>query len=159
MSVVAAAAGEDGGAGVPVVALGDLPDLPDLVVLGVGAVGVEAVGVDVSGAGAGALVPPAVAVGCAVELVCAPAFASPPEVITAVDVAPITSTTVIAITARCPPALPGKSGLRSPSTTETMSAHATSSAAGDVEGGFALLRREYRREVCGERVHGREPSR
>ena len=85
------------------------------------------VGVEDSGAGVGALVPPGEALVVVAEALAAPALSvAPPEVITAVDVAPSTSTTVIAITTRSPAPLPGKSGLRSPSRRDTISAHATS---------------------------------
>ena len=74
--------------------------------------------------------------------------------ITAVETAPITSTAVIAMTARWPARLPGKSGLRRPRPSETISAHSDEQPAGDVERDFALLGGEHGREVGRERVHG-----
>jgi hypothetical protein len=50
----------------------------------------------------------------------------PPDVATAVPVVPTTSATVIAMTKRSPPTLPGKSGLRRPIPSDTIKAQATS---------------------------------
>ena len=81
------------------------------------------------------------------------------EVSTAVDTAASTSTAVIAITARWPAEAAG----------EVRFAHAQperhdqrphdEQAARDVERDLALLRREDGRQLQGERVHRREPSR
>ena len=59
-------------------------------------------------------------------LLAAFAVGEEPEVITAVDMAVSTSTTEIAITVRSPAWLPGNSGRRRPSASDTIRAHATS---------------------------------
>ena len=74
-------------------------------------------------AGAGA---EGVWVDAAVVVLAAVAFAGGPAVITAVDAAARTRTAVIAITPRCPWIVLGKSPRR-PSTSDAMSAQATSS--------------------------------
>jgi hypothetical protein len=121
-SVLACAAGDEGGIGVPVVAFGE--------VAGVEAVGVEDAGDEVAGVEAVGVEEPGVdsaAVDVPVEApLSAPAFSVGPDVITAVDTAASTSTALIAPTARCPCRLLGKPGLRRPSAIETISAQATS---------------------------------
>ena len=76
-----------------------------------------------------------------------------PEVATAATSVPATSSPVIAITSRSPRELVGKSGRRVPIPSDRPKAHTTSSAAHDVERGFALLGRQDWGQLQGQRVH------
>ncbi|MFI5038037.1 MAG: hypothetical protein ACHP93_06110, partial [Solirubrobacterales bacterium] len=89
-ALVARAAGDEGGAGVPVVAFGVVfgADAAGVDAAGVEAAGVDAAGVDAAGVD-GCSPPPEL--GDAAPLA-VPAFAAVPDVITAVETAPRTST-------------------------------------------------------------------